>query len=148
MKRDNFDVRPVLIIGPAVLDSDNTPAAIEVGDAGTNEINISVGVGGITFTSSNKIEFIVTHGDTADGDFTAVESHDVILGENADASVGTGGIVKSFTAAHSAPSLTRVSYIGNKRYIKVLAKFSGTHGAGTPIAVTVVKSRLALAGKS
>jgi hypothetical protein len=54
----------------------------------------------------------------------------VVLGQNADASVGTGGIVKSLIAAHAAADTTEVGYIGGKRYLKVLADFSGTHGTG------------------
>ena len=35
--------------------------------------------------------------------------------------------------------MTKVGYVGNKRYLKLLADFSGTHGIGTPIAATVIK---------
>ena len=61
------------------------------------------------------------------------------------ATVGTGGIVKSLTAAHASPTVDRVGYLGNKRYLKVLADFSGTHGTGTPIAVVVAKGHPASA---
>jgi hypothetical protein len=51
----------------------------------------------------------------------------------------SGGIIKALVAAHAAAACYRVGYKGGKRYLKVLAKFSGTHGTGTPIAAMVIK---------
>jgi hypothetical protein len=121
-------------IGAAVLDADNTPAAIDLQGYNAAEILLDIGVGGITFSGTNKIEFKLTHSDD-DQTYTAVTVADV-LGLD---SVGDGGIIKSLTAAHAAAAVYRVGYIGNKRYLKLLADFSGTHGAGTPIAATVLK---------
>lgn len=134
-----MNIVPVIV---AALDADNTPVAIDLRDYDGAEIVLGVGIGGITFTTSNKIEFKVTHADDkADGsapdggDFTAVDLKDV-LGVS---SVGTGGIVKALTAVHAAAAAYRVGYKGNKRWIKVFADFSGTHGAATPLGVTVVR---------
>lgn len=121
-------------IAAAALDADNTPAAIDLQGYNAAEILLAIGVGGITFSGTNKIEFKLTHSDD-DQTYTAVTVTDV-LGLD---SVGAGGIVKSLTAAHAAAAVYRVGYIGNKRYLKLLADFSGTHGAGTPIAATVLK---------
>lgn len=145
MKRDNFDLLPALVFGPVTLAADNTPAAVDLVGCNSADIQIGVGIGGITFDATNKVEFKITHSDD-DSTYAAVGADDVILGTNADASVGTGGIVKSLIAAHAAADLTRVAYIGNKRYIKILADFSGTHGTGTPIQVAVQKTRLTFAG--
>ena len=51
----------------------------------------------------------------------------------------TDGIVKSLVAAHATADVTRFGYRGGKRYLKLLADFSGTHGTGTPIAAVVAK---------
>src|SRR3546814_15144507 len=93
-----------------------------------------VGVGGITFTGANKIEFKLTHSDD-DASYEAVDVGDVLGVE----SVGTGGIVQALTSAHAAASAYRFGYTGVQRYIKLLADFSGTHGAGTPIGDIVLK---------
>lgn len=122
----------------ATLTADNTPAALDLIGFNAALILIQVGVGGITFDGSNKIEFKVTHSDD-DSTYVAVAAADVVLGQNADASVGTGGIVRSLVAAHGAISSAEISYVGGKRYLKVLADFTGTHGTGTPICVTLVK---------
>jgi hypothetical protein len=132
------NVASVLAIAPATLTADNTPTAIDLQGFDSAAIMIHVGVGGITFTSSNKIEFKVEHSkDNATWD--AVTSTDVRLLANADASVGTGGIVRSLVAAHAAATTAKVSYLGDRRYIRVTADFSGTHATGTPICVSVVK---------
>src|SRR3546814_20871216 len=85
-----------------------------------------VGVGGITFTGANKIEFKLTHSDD-DASYEAVDVGDVLGVE----SVGTGGIVKALTSAHAAASAYRFGYKGGKRYLTLMAECSGTHGAGT-----------------
>lgn len=130
---------PVIV---AALSADNTPAAIDLQNYRGAEILIGVGIGGITFSGTNKVEFKLTHADdkadgTApdNGDYTAVALKDVL----GVASVGAGGIVKSLVAEHAAAAIYRVGYVGNKRWIKVLADFSGTHGAATPMGVFVLR---------
>ncbi len=112
------------------------PAAIDLLDFQSAVLLFQVGIGGITFSDTNKIEFKVTHCDTVDGTYEAVEQRHV----RGVATVGTGGIVHSLVAAHAAATVKKVGYVGNKRFLKILADFSGTHGAGTPMAVLVVKS--------
>ena len=136
MLKDQSDVLfPVTAIGPESLDADNTPSAIDLDQYEAAMILIHVGIGGITFTADNKIEFKLTHSDN-DSDYEAVEAADV-----QGVTPGTGGIIKSLTAEHAAPSVTKVGYIGGKRYLKILADFSGVHGAATPICASVVKGR-------
>lgn len=123
-------------IGAAALDADNTPPAIDLQGYQAAEILLAIGVGGITFDATNKIEFKLTHSDD-DVTYTAVTVVDMLGLE----SVGTGGIVKSLTAAHAAAAVYRFGYKGGRRYLKLLADFSGTHGSGTPIAATVLKMK-------
>lgn len=121
-------------LAPAVYAADNTPAAIDLLGFESALLSLHIGAGGITFTGTNKIEFKLTHSDD-DSAYSAVEDADVI----AASAVGAGGIVHALTAAHAAASITRVGYIGGKRYLKLLADFSGTHGVGTPLAAIVIK---------
>ena len=128
-------IAEVQAIGPATLSADTTPSLLDLQGFSSAALLISVGVGGITFDSTNKIEFVMTHGDAADGsDQAAVTLADV----QGPASVSSG-IVKSLVAAHAAADVTEVGYIGQKRYVEIKADFSGTHGTGTPISVVLVK---------
>jgi hypothetical protein len=123
-------INAVIAIGPATLAADNTPAAVDMRDYTARMLELAIGVGGITFDGTNKIEFKLTHSDD-DSTYTDVAQSDV-----QGVTVATGGIVKSLVAAHASADLTRVGYVGGKRYCKLLADFSGTHGTGTPICAT------------
>lgn len=120
-------------IPAATYAADNTPVAIDLNGFESAVIAIHVGVGGITFTGTNKVEFVLT--DSDDGvTYSPVTDSDVqgVTGI-------VNGIVKSLIAAHATADVTKIGYLGGKRYLKLLADFSGTHATGTPIDVTVIK---------
>lgn len=140
------NISPVYLIAPATLAADNTPAAVDLRGFDSAAILLQIGVGGITFSDTNKVEFKLTHAnDKADGsapdagDFTAVTIDDV----QGIASVGTGGIIEALVAAHAAATITEIGYVGGKRWLKLLADFSGTHGTGTPISGLLVRGNAA-----
>lgn len=124
----------VVAIGAAALNADNTPAALDLKGYDAAEIALAIGVGGITFDGTNKIEFKLTHSDD-NVTYTAVTDADM-LGVTG---IAAGGIIKALTAAHAAAAVYRYGYKGGKRYLKLLADFSGTHGTATPIAATLIK---------
>jgi hypothetical protein len=135
MHRENYSEQSAVVgFGAEALAADNTPAAIDLQGYDTALILLEVGVGGITFSGTNKVEFVVTHSDD-DSTYTNVTDDDVI-----GVTGVTSGIVHSLTAAHAAATVTAIGYRGGKRYLKILADFSGTHGTATPMAATVVKS--------
>jgi hypothetical protein len=120
-------------IPPAVYAADNTPAAIDLLGFDAAEIAIQVGVGGISFTSTNKIDFVLTHSE--DGvTYTPVTDSDVI-----SSAAIVAGVVLSLKAPSPAPIVAKVGYIGDRRFLKLLADFAGTHATGTAIAATVIK---------
>lgn len=124
-------------IDPAVYAADNTPAAIDLVDFQCATLALAVGVGGITFTGANKIEFVLTHSD--DGvTYVPVTDDDVIKDGFCPATI-TNGIVRSLTAAHAAATVQKLGYVGGKRYTKVLADYSGTHATGTAIAAAWIR---------
>ena len=134
MKDLHSRISAAVLIGSATLAADNTPAAVDLRGYESAEILLALGIGGITFSGTNKIEFVLTHSDD-DVTYTNVADADM-LGVSGISS----GIIKSLTAAHAAAAVYRYGYKGGKRYLKLLADFSGTHGTGTPIAATLIKS--------
>lgn len=120
-------------IGSATLSADNTPAAIDLAGYKGAEIILAIGAGGITFTGTNKIEFVLTHSHD-DSTYANVTDSDVL-----GAPAITNGIIKALTAAHASAATYRFGYVGPRRYLKLLADFSGTHATGTPIAAAVVR---------
>lgn len=139
MKDMHSGISVATLIGAATLAADNTPAAVDLLGFDAAEIVLAIGVGGITFSGTNKVEFKLTHSDD-DSTYTDVDTADML-----GVTVASGGIIKSLTAAHAAAASYRYGYKGGKRYLKLLADFSGTHGTGTPIAATVVKGAAGVA---
>jgi hypothetical protein len=133
MKDLHSGLTAVSVIGNVTLAADNTPTAIDLQGYNSAELMLAIGIGGITFSASNKIEFVLTHSDD-DTTYTNVADADML-----GVSSISGGIVKSLVAAHAAAAVYRFGYKGGKRYLKLLADFSGTHGAGTPVAAILVK---------
>ena len=128
------DIAVKELIAPATLTADNTPTAVDVSGARDADIIIGVGIGGITFTASNKIEFVLTHSND-DATYENVTDADVV-----GVTGVTGGIVKTLKTAHAAADVTKIGYVGNRKYVKLLADFSGTHGTGTAIAAYVLQT--------
>ncbi|MDR7147060.1 hypothetical protein [Rhizobium sp. BE258] len=125
-------------IAPAVYAADNTPSVIDLLGFDSAMIAIHVGAGGITFTASNKLEMVLSHSD--DG-----TNFDLVTDADLQAITGVaGGIIASFKAAHPDPTVHEVGYKGNRRYLKLLADFSGTHGTGTPLSAVVIKGNAAV----
>lgn len=100
-------------------------------------VTYALGVGGITFTGTNRIDFTLQHSDdnVTFTDCAAADVNSIMLPTGVEGTMAANGIVRSITSAHAAASLTKVGYIGNKRYIKPLAVFGGTHATGTPVQI-------------
>lgn len=125
------------LLPPAEYDADNSPATFDNGTAQACTIALQVGVGGITFTDDNKVEFVLSHSDAASSGFEPVGAGDVVGVEGVE-----DGIVLALTEEHAAPSVTLIGYKGRKRYLRLLADFSGTHGEETPMAAVVLRGKL------
>lgn len=141
MKDIHNQLRVRNVLGPVTLSADNVPANIDSQGFDAAMYSVGVGIGGITFSPTNKIEIKMLHGDTdVPAEHVAVTGDDVdiLLPDGTKGVVGAGGIVRELIAAHAAATVTKVGYVGNKRYRSFLADFSGTHGAGTPLHVEEV----------
>src|SRR3546814_5084809 len=100
MKDIHSSLFAAVAIGVAVLDADNTPPAIDLIGYNGAEIVLMVGVGGITFTGANMIEFKLTHSDD-DASYEAVDVGDVL---------GVESVGRSEEHTSELQSLMRISY--------------------------------------
>jgi hypothetical protein len=128
-------VSPVVALGPIAATTDQTSGAVDLQGFGSAMVLVQAGIGGITFDGTNKLEFRLQHSETT----TAGDFVDVVQADVNGLTLGSNGIIRALIAAHAAPSVTEASYVGNRRYLRVIADFSGTHGAATPFAVTIVR---------
>lgn len=136
MRDIHSDLALVKLLGAAVLSADADSGWIDLQGYDAAEIELSIGAGGITFSGTNKIEFKLEHADATDQSDSAAVADKDLLGVSGTSS----GIIKSLVAAHATASVYRFGYKGNKRYLKLTADFSGTHGTGTPMSATLIKS--------
>ncbi len=126
----------VAAIVPAVLTDD--PSAVTIDRAGYGAVTfvLQLGVGGITFTGANRIDFIVEHSD--DGAAWEAVGSTNVLGAVPDAS----GIVLSQRTAHPAATVHRFGYVdgvaGQRRFVRLRPDFIGTHGTGTAMSALAV----------
>ena len=100
---------------------------------------LAIGIGGITFDGTNRLEFVLQHSDDNSA-WAAVAQADVV-----GATVTGAGIIRALTAAKAAADVQEIGYVGGRRFIRVVADFSGTHATGTPMAATIVRGNAHLA---
>lgn len=105
----------------STVDLDGANAAVAVFNIGSSLDEI---------TSDNLFGIGLTECETSGGSYTAVSSADMIA--------PAGGLAISGGVA-------ALGYIGNKRFIKPVLTFSGTHTSGAYVAAEVVKGDLAIA---
>jgi hypothetical protein len=94
------------------------------------------GIGGITFTGTNKLEWILE--DSADGTNWAVVTAAGVRGTAGGELTVTAGVIEAYTALKAAATLTQYEYIGGRRYVRVTPTFGGTHSTGTMVEATIV----------
>ena len=93
-----------------------------------------IGAEGVTLSGTDKIEFELEES-TDDSTYTDVADAD-LTGYVDGTNDGTFGL---FDANAEAPALVSATYIGSKRYVRVVINYSGTHGTGTPATALVVR---------
>jgi hypothetical protein len=79
------------------------------------------------------------HSDAAASGFAAVASTDVVLPDG-DA-LGGSGVFATIDAAVEDDTIYRLGYVGNKRYVRVVATAANTPGA-TPVCVNVLGEKM------
>lgn len=97
---------------------------------------VLAGVSLDTLSGSVFVEFILQHGDLQDGsDAVAVTSADDVL-------PGTAlplGVFATIDDPAEDDAVYKIGYRGTKRYVRVVADFTGTHTNGFPLAVLGIK---------
>lgn len=119
---------------PQVGTTDITGDAVDTQDSVGVGFVAHVGLSGDTLSGSVKCELEVQHSDESGSGFVACADADIdaaVTGTN----TGTFAVID---AAADDEQIYKVNYIGAKRYVKVIAKFTGTHTNGMPLSVMAV----------
>jgi hypothetical protein len=129
-------------IAPVVGQNEAAPTAVEVDLAGCNSavFLISTGVEGSTLDGSNywtwKMEHADDDGTGVAGSYANVAAADVL------GVTPSSGIVLTLDANAETPQITKIGYVGGKRFVKITPAETGT-GPDLPQTVIVVKGDLA-----
>lgn len=142
MREIASDNSPLVSIAPQVATATVNGAWIDLQNFDAALIEFIVGIGGITFTGSNYINLTVEHSDDGSTALTpaATDFGYAGIGGTQQITVGASGVIRTINAAHAAPSLTYVAYLGGKRYVRANGVFVGTHATGTGIATAVSRA--------
>lgn len=136
MREQTHTLKTVSAVVPGAYAADVAPLVIDRLGFASVTFSIGVGVGGITFTGTNKIEFVLEASEDNSTWAAVPAAHVVGLDLAAD-----DGIVLALKSAHASPTDTRFGYVGDARYLRVTPDFSGTHGTGTGLAVLAILGR-------
>lgn len=122
------------IIDPQVYTTDQTSSAVDLQGFESCLLVANVGITGDTLSTSVKVEFEVQHSDD-DSTYAACADADI-----QDAVTGTNtGTFAVVDAAADDEQAYKCAYVGSKRYVKVVANFTGTHTNGIELGVVSLK---------
>ena len=123
-------------IAPVVGKNTAAPTAVEVDLAGCNSavFLICTGKEGASLSGSNYWTWKMEHADVA-GSYANVAAADV------QGVTPASGIVLTIDADAETPQITKIGYVGGKRFVKITPAETGT-GPDLPQAVITVKGAL------
>lgn len=128
-------ISPAIALAPATYSATASGTIVDRKGFESVTLDLMVGVGGITFDDDDSITFSLQ--DSDDGSTFANVETDDLIGDDAPDSV-SDGVILTLNSAHTAATVANIGYIGGKRYLQLVATFSGTHDTGTPIAAEMV----------
>ena len=131
--KTGYGLSPATLIAPAVYAADTTPVSVDCAGYDGAAISLAIGVGGITFSGTNKIEFVLEHS-IDNSTWTSVTTADMI-----GVTVAAGGIIRSLVAAKAAADVVFYRYQGPNHHLRLTANYSGTHATGTSISAVLIR---------
>lgn len=129
------DLAVAQVLDPQVYTSDQTSDEIDMQGFESLLLVGNVGITGDTLSSSVKLELEVQHSDTSGSGYAACADADI---QDAVTGTNTGTFAVIDDAAEDEQAY-KCAYVGTKRYVKVVANFTGTHSNGIELGVVALK---------
>lgn len=121
-----------VLVGAQTRTTDVETSAFSTEGYEVNEIEVDVGIGGITFDGTDKLEVELTYSVDGVEAYAAVTAEGDVLLDGAAVDPDSNGVVKSFIVAHAAAARYVLTLL-KPGFYKLKFEFSGTHGTGTPL---------------
>lgn len=125
------------IIDPVVGTVTILSTEVDLQKFGSASFLAAIGETGDTLSGSVMLECELQHTDTTGSGYVAVPDAEITNAVPSSTAVGTFGVID---AAADDDTLYETQYLGNKRFLKVNLRFTGTHTNGMPVAVISMKS--------
>ncbi len=135
MSRRDFskNVKVSQLLAPLVhTTSPGTELSIDNQGFGSSMFMANVGITGDTLSGSVFVEMVIEHSDD-DVSFDEVAATDLAGG------AGAGPLVALIDDNSEDEAVFKVGYIGDKRYVRMIAALTGTHTNGIPIGIVAVQ---------
>ena len=130
------NLRAVTSVEPTGRTSDATGTSVDMRGFDSCLVVIDFGDFGVNFNGSNYVEAQLEHSDDATT-WADVETADIMRAETA--AIANGTVYRPPNAnLGNAPGAATVGYIGNKRYIRGVLNYVGTHGSATSVSVVAI----------
>ena len=121
-------------LAPAVRTADANGTGVDLqGFEGAMAI-FDIGAEGDTLSSSVKIDVKLEHSDDNSSWSAVVSNNDIT-----DGAIDSSGIWATFDDNAEAPAVVGIGCVGGKRYLRVVADFSGSHSNGSPVSAMIIK---------
>ena len=130
-------------IAPVVGQHGAAPTAVEVDLAGCNSavFLICTGIEGSSLSSSNYWTWKMEHADESTVSPGTAGSYANVAASDVQGVTPSSGIVLTLDANAETPQITKIGYVGGKRFVKITPAETGT-GPDLPQAVITVKGAL------
>lgn len=137
--RDIADnVKVVAALVPVVATADTDGVDIDLQGFNSAMLILNIGIEGDTLSGSVKFDFILQ--DAPDDGAGSADTY-VNVTDNNIVNYGTvdsSGIFLTVDADGEIPAITRIGYVGTKRFIRLKIDATGTHSNGTPMGCVAV----------
>jgi len=120
-------------IFPQEASADVTGASCNIADAIAVEVVAHIGASGDTLSGSVKIEMELQHSDNNSSWDPVPDAQ--LQGAVAGTNVGTFAVIND---PAKDEAIYKAGYIGGKKFLRVIANFTGTHTNGCPVAAMVI----------
>ena len=134
MKDLRSNISVVQTIAPVAGAADATGATVDLQGYESCTFVIDAGIEGITLSGSNMLQ-IELEESSDNSTWTDVSASTSVIGATPD----SNGVVATFDADGEIPAVATVGYIGDKRYVRAVLNFTGTHGTATPVSVSCIR---------